>query len=565
MKKRIIVFVLFIFSVFFVSSQEVLKSAEEDYYDFLSLEGFTERPSLIYRTLSDSDWEIKDNETHIWNEKNLGTTFTLWQPKNPGDNFFAKGLKQGLFLRLYGPEWYNSYNTAAPYGQNDGALWQGKGYNTSFSTGLRLEGYGFELTFKPQISFSQNLAFEIMASSYDSEYGYFWGYGKNKGADAPQRFGNKAFYTFDWGDSEVRYSWHNFTVGFGNQSIWLGPAQINPMLHSNNAATYTKFDIGLRRTQIVLPWLKWYLGDIESRLWVGKLTESEYFDNNEANNHNQYNGFSISYAPSFLDGLILGFNKICLNKWDNKFWQYVNPFYVGNTLGSIGEDTKASVSADWTFEKSALNIYAELGLDDFLSQGLKLYEYARYPFHTLTYTVGLKKAVEISESKGLSGLISFEWNNTEMSQDFQMWHPYNFGFHHQITQGYTNKGQWIGSGLGYGGNSQFLSFTLYSKHGYDKLFIGRNNPDNSYLYSKCVDGTSSKELQYKWYTAYKANFFVGVEDLWFITKDFSIKSSFTYNMIINPGYNPGLSANGANREYNYWHNFCFGLSLKYQI
>ena len=88
---------------------------------------------------------------------------------------------------------------------------------------------------------------------------------------------------------------------------------------------------------------------------------------------------------------------------------------------------------------------------------------------------------------------------------------------------------------------------------------------NSYLYSKCVDGTSSKELQYKWYTAYKANFFVGVEDLWFITKDFSIKSSFTYNMIINPGYNPGLSANGANREYNYWHNFCFGLSLKYQI
>lgn len=565
MKKIFICVFLFICCVFSVFSQEVLKSFEEEYYDFLSLKGLVERPTLNYRTLSDSYWNL-DNEEHIWVKNNLGTTFTLWEPANPSNNFFTRGLKQGIFLRLYGPEWYNSYNTAAPYGQNDGALWQGKGYNTSFSTGLRLEGYGFELTFKPQMSFSQNLDFKIMPSFYESEYGYFWGYNKKAGVDAPQRFGDKAFSTFDWGDSEVRYTWHNFTAGFGNQSIWLGPAQINPMLHSNNASTYTKFDIGLRRTSIVLPWLNWYLGDIESRLWVGKLSESEYFDTDDTNNHNQYNGFSISYAPSILSGLTLGFNKICLNKWGNNFWQYINPFFAGNTLGSIGEDTKASLTADWTFEKSALNIYAELGLDDFLSKGLKFYEYARYPFHTLTYTVGLKKGLDISPDKGLFGLISFEWNNTEMSQDFQMWHPYNFGFHHQITQGYTNKGQWIGSGIGYGGNSQLLAFTLYSKHGYEKLLIGRNNPDNSFLYSKCVDGTSMKELQYKWFTAYKANFFVGLENLYFITKSFSVKSNFTYNMIINPGYDPGIdSSTGANREYNYWHNFCFGLCLKYQI
>ena len=183
MKKTFLLFTiaLFISGIQSVFAQEALKSTEEEYYDFLSLTGITERPTLGYRTLSDSVWNFKDvesyeensdgtftkvripgNETpgHIWKNNNLGTTFTLWQPKNPADNWFARGLKQGITARIYGPEWFNSYNTKVPYGYNDGGLWQGAGYNTSLTTGLRLEGYGFELTFKPQVSWSQNKDFD---------------------------------------------------------------------------------------------------------------------------------------------------------------------------------------------------------------------------------------------------------------------------------------------------------------------------------------------------------------------------------------------------------------------
>ena len=66
----------------------------------------------------------------------------------------------------------------------------------------------------------------------------------------------------------------------------------------------------------------------------------------------------------------------------------------------------------------------------------------------------LSKVIPISPKKEIYSVLHFEWNNTEMSQDFQLQWPYNFGFHHQITQGYTNKGQWLGSGIGYGGNKQ---------------------------------------------------------------------------------------------------------------
>jgi hypothetical protein len=166
----------------FISAQEALKSTEEEYYDFLALRGIAERPTLNYRTLSDSLWEIPGDAAHPWQNINLGT---------------KRALSDNVLLRIYGPEQFMSYNTAVPYGQNDGALWQGKGFNSSLTAGVRLEGYGVELTFKPQLAFSQNLAFDYVQPAYlgaayadkAADYGYYG----IPSIDAPQRFGNEPF------------------------------------------------------------------------------------------------------------------------------------------------------------------------------------------------------------------------------------------------------------------------------------------------------------------------------------------------------------------------------------
>lgn len=552
-----------------LSAQEALKSAEEEYYDFLSLTGQAERPTLGYRTLSDSEWTITD-ENHIWAGNNLGTTYTLWENEHPAENRFANGIDQSVKVRIYGPEWYNSYNTAAPYGQNDGALWQGKGYNTSFTAGARLEAYGFEVTFKPQLSFSQNKEFDLMDNSayYTNKYAYIWGYGNNVGVDAPQRFGDSSFWTYDWGDTEARWSWHTFTAGFGTQSIWLGPAWLNPLLHSNNAATYPKFDFGLRKTKVHIPYFDWYIGDIEARMWIGRTTESDYFDNDSSNDHNQITGMTFSYAPSFLPGLTLGVNKICMSKWDDdEFYKYLNPRYDVND----NEDQKLSLIADWFFSKVGLEIYGELGIDDYI-QGYHSYSKVqsalRNPFHTMTYTFGLKKEITVHKEKNIHGEIIFEWNTTEMSQDFQFEWPYNFGFHNIITQGYTNKGQWLGSGIGYGGNSQILAFNVFYPKGNTILFVWRNNPDNNYIYSKTITTTSSdKDIYYRYYVAYKANFNVGFTTNYFVTKDLSVLGGFSYNLIFNPRYNPSKE----DEETDWYqvptkiHNFQIQLGAKYNF
>jgi hypothetical protein len=57
-----------------------------------------------------------------------------------------------------------------------------------------------------------------------------------------------------------------------------------------------------------------------------------------------------------------------------------------------------------------------------------------------------------------------------------------FYAHHIITQGYTNQGQWLGAGIGTGGNSQYLGFKLYYPKGYGHIFVQRSNPDLDYTW-----------------------------------------------------------------------------------
>lgn len=573
---------LLFFSIGAAYSQEALKSTEEEYFNFLSLLGLTERPALNYRTLSDSVWAIKETDTgnttvedsdteanaeskaetinrpektpHPWQNNNLGTKKTLWKSSSENTNWFTNGLNRSVALKIYGPEWFNSYNTAAPYGQNDGALWQGKGYNTSLTAGVRLEAYGFEVTVKPQVAFSQNLGFEIMPGVYGSEYSYFWA----GNIDLVQRYGDSSFWTFDWGDTELRWSWNTFTIGFGFQSPWLGPAWLNPMLGSNNSGTYPKFDIGLRRTKVTLPWLGWYIGDIEGRIWCGKLSESDYFDNDSSNDYRQLTGFSIAYSPAFLPELTFSINKISIARWDEKSIKYLNPFYDTNAV----EDQKCSFAVDLLFPAVGFEFYGELGLDDYNSRGFA------NPFHTAIYTIGAKKEISFFQKFSyfkkfnIRPEIIFEWNNFEMSQDFQLqWHYMGYYSHGLIKQGYTQNGQIIGAGSGYFGNSQYLALRTYFSKGDITFFIHFNKPDTNYLNNKGIDTKENDwqkegKTQHDQWGYYKAIRTFGCTANFFATKFLLISTNINGSWIINSAYKQQDKGFG---------NYYFSLSLKYNF
>lgn len=554
--KKILIFITFLFYVSILFSQEALKSTEEDYYDFLALDGITERPTLGYRTLSDSVWEIKEEKNHIWKNNNLGCQKVLWESENQGNNWFTKGFFHGTKIKIFGPEWFNSFNTTAPYGQNDGALWQGKGYNTSFSTGIRVESFGFELTVKPQVSFSQNLEFEYITPNYQNENSIYsnkagiFGYYGVRSLDAPQRFGNKSIITFDFGDSEIRYNWYSFTIGFGTQSIWLGPAKLNPIIHSNNAPSYPKFDIGIRKQKINLPWWNISLGEIEFRGWVGKLSESDFFDTDDTNNDNLISGLSVAWSlPWIFKGLTIGFNRTMLSKW-NKISPYtLFEIYIPWMKSDAGEDEsdqRASITIDYLIPKVGFEIYFEWARNDFQTADGN---FIRYPFHTQAWTVGSQKSFDLSDK--IKGNFLIEVLYLECSHDYMTTYEWysTFYAHHKITQGYTNKGQWLGSGIGTGGNSQFFGFELLYPRGKSTLSFQRINPDLDYIYYVAPDRQDSYASKMNTLLIY------GFENLFFITNNIIFDFCFKYIHELSANY----------EEFGKRNRLYFSLNLKYNI
>jgi hypothetical protein len=298
---------------------------------------------------------------------------------------------------------------------------------------------------------------------------------------------------------------------------------------------------------------------MEARLWIGRLSESDYFDSDPSNDYTMFHGFAFAYTPSFLPGLVLFLNWVDHMPWEWKNLRYFLPFDTSNNLE---DDMKASFGFSWLFPQVGFEIYGELGIDDHIPDGFPQ-GYVRYPFHTMMYTVGLKKVIPVIPTRNIYAELFFEWNSMEMSQDFQFQWPYSPYFHHQTIHGYTNKGQWLGEGSGWGGNSQYLGFKLFYPKGTSSLFVHRNNPDNNFLYSKAVnDSAMGGEMQDKYFKSWKANLAIGIDTNYFLTNVLSLGGGLIYNLIINPYY--------YLNKTNYWaddfiHNVSINFLLKVHL
>jgi hypothetical protein len=267
-----------------------------------------------------------------------------------------------------------------------------------------------------------------------------------------------------------------------------------------------------------------------------------------------FHGFSFAYAPSFLSGLTLFANRVCLAAWEWKNLKYIFPS-DDNTL----EDQKASFGVSWAFPQVGLEIFGEMGIDDTLPGGIV--GIMRHPFHSTVYAAGLKKSLNIKPGKKIFGEIIFEFNWMEMTQDFQFDWPYSFYFHHIVSHGYTNKGQWIGNGLGSGGNSQYLAFALYYPQGNSLFFVSRNNPDNNFLYKNAIYASANDDTLHSQNKDFnKANFLLGAETSYFFNHVFLVSGGAIYDLIINPEYK-----RNEDRSPVFMHNFSFQLNMKLML
>src|SRR5690625_4900871 len=64
-------------------------------------------------------------------------------------------------VRLYSPTVYTSYNKEIPLGQNDGALWQGRGRNWFMRTGVGVQYGPLTVVVRPEFVRTENREFPL--------------------------------------------------------------------------------------------------------------------------------------------------------------------------------------------------------------------------------------------------------------------------------------------------------------------------------------------------------------------------------------------------------------------
>ena len=204
--KKLILPCLTLIIIFGLNAGEYIIGSTNDYYRYLDLTGVSKSPSLGFHSYSE-------------NERNLPESGRPWSELKEKDPILSIN---DFSLMAADTRVFSSWNsTFARTMLSDGALWQGKGLNTSIVTGIEIENSWLRVAFLPEFVYSQNRSFDIVESATTNEYGYFYG-----GVDAPQIMGKEASCDFSWGQSEIRADYGPLTLALSAENMGVGPGYL---------------------------------------------------------------------------------------------------------------------------------------------------------------------------------------------------------------------------------------------------------------------------------------------------------------------------------------------------
>src|SRR2546423_14517074 len=146
------------------------------------------------------------------------------------------------------------FNSAFPYGSNDGAVWAGRGLTSAIDLGFAFRAGPLSGTFNPIAFRAENRAFQLQANGVPS----------NPYADPlfpteidrPQRFGSNVYSRVDPGESTVRLDLFGVTAGVSTANMGWGPMELYPYIIGANAPG---FEHAFAGSSSPLP------------IWIGKI------------------------------------------------------------------------------------------------------------------------------------------------------------------------------------------------------------------------------------------------------------------------------------------------------
>lgn len=468
-----------------------------------------------------------------------------------GDSFYAyKQLLKPLFnnsklnIQVYALPvvLQQQYNFKAPYGMNDNSMVQSRGYQASISAGMFLRWGPLSVQLYPEYVYAQNKSF-LGPESNVNESGFQKAYATyiyNK-IDNPSSFGESAYNKFSWGQSSVRLTFNPISLGLSNENLWWGPGIKNALLMSNTASGFKHLTLNTTKPVDI------YLGKIEGQMIAGKLessgiglpstVRSEYrkYYTNKPDDWRYFSGFIFTYQPKWIPNLFLGIDRsfiIYRKDMGKTIGDYLPIFTALEKQGGVNRETNVyqedlkkrdqylSVFARWVMPESKAELYAEFGRND---HAYNIRDLLSEPEHSRAYILGFRKLFAL-RSPDEYIQFGFEMTQLELSKTSNIRPTESWYSHYQVTDGYTNRGQILGAGIGPGSNIQSTEVSWVKGMKKIGFTLDRLVHDNDFLYNT---NSSVTEVRRHW-----IDFAFGANFGWDFNR-FIVNSNLTYIRTLN--------------------------------
>jgi len=399
--------------------------------------------------------------------------------------FFSRCKPHSGPLAISDVKLFQSYNTGYPAGMNDGAIWQGVGYNAAASFGSSFNFKALRVSIQPVFGFSQNQAFALHPyPKGDSQRYSYWLHR----IDYVQRFGDNPVYWIDPGYSEIELSFGSFHTGFSSSPFRTGPGIETSLLFSYNAPGIPRFYIGTSKP-VSTP-----IGHFAAHYFYGLQSKSDYFDFRDDNRLTSIHHLKFQYSPPFYHNLAVGFNRTFQETYPlglKELTQDVAKMFILFSENSFTRELDENWSPDnqlftfylrWLFPAHNFEIYGEWGRDD---HGVNLEELFIQPDHSRAYLFGVQKSYTLTGGRLLG--LGFELTQMDTPRNSLVRgtasNPFGltlfpWGVHTAQTIGLTNKGQLLGNGYGLGANLRSLRLEYLNHDSFTRISVNKisHNP-----------------------------------------------------------------------------------------
>lgn len=362
-----------------------------------------------------------------------------------GDRYVAPAALTGI--GIVPPRLKLAFQSLAPGGSNDGLLWQGRGFSTLVSGGLRGAWGPFTAQLAPEVAWSQNRSFRMAETGApgDLRFRNPW-YGDQ--LDVPQRFGDAAYSRIGFGQSYLAVEAYGARLALSTESLWWGPGSRNAILLTSNAPGFPHLSLGTARPVDV------WVGKVEAELVLGKLERTKYLSTRA---HPYFNGLAITFEPRWVPGLYLGAGRTFVEDQSTLREHGFLPVFQTTSQSKAGDVPRDNqmISAWFRWVMPEIELYGEYGLDDYPS----LPGISKAPDRAAAWVLGFQKRwVRGPRWWRIAGELAKTRSNLPPGYSTST-------YVHLAGADYTNDGRILGDWIGPGADTQYLAVDAFVPSG----------------------------------------------------------------------------------------------------